>query len=83
MDDLIDGTLDGFPVSLLIQRDLGGKSYGAHCCAYASYDLDEDVSADMKLQDKCSDITDACYGLTPAKALAKAKKMGFVPDQEN
>ena len=25
MDDLIDGTINGWPVSLLIERDLGGK----------------------------------------------------------
>src|SRR5262249_51453914 len=25
MDDLIDGTIDGWPVSLLIERDLGGQ----------------------------------------------------------
>jgi hypothetical protein len=80
MDDLIEGTLDGHPVSLLIQRDAGGKSFGAHCCAYASPELDDDIDADIALKGKCDDITDACDGLRPAAALRKAKTMGFVPE---
>jgi hypothetical protein len=82
MDDLIDGTLDGWPVSLLIERDAGGKAYGAHCCAYASSELDDAIETDTALREKCDDITDACEGLTPAKAVRKAKAMGFVPDSE-
>jgi hypothetical protein len=82
MDDLIDGTIDSFPVSLLIQRDNGGKAYGAHCCAYASPELDDDIEAETALRGKCDDITDACDGLKPTAALRKAKAMGFVPDVE-
>lgn len=76
-DELTDGTLNGWPVSLMIEYDAGGVAYGAHCAAYTNED---DESSPLEIQTKCSDITDACYGLKPAVALRKAKSMGFVPD---
>lgn len=79
MGDLIDGKIDGWPVSLLIERDAGGRAYGAHCAAYTG---ENDESAPDSVQDKCSDITDACEGSAPAAALRKAKRLGFVPDSE-
>lgn len=82
MSDLIDGTIDGHPVSLMIEFDAGGKAFGANCAAYASPELDDDIDAEFRLKSKCEDITDACYGLKPAAALRKAKSMGFVPDEE-
>lgn len=77
MEDLIDGTLDGWPVSLMIERDLGNRAYGAQCAPYTDND---DNSASEDIMTKCQMITDACYDLTPAKAVKKAKSMGFVPD---
>lgn len=80
MDDLIDGTISGWPVSLLIERDAGSSAFGAHCAAYS--DEDENSAPD-DIQGKCSDISDACNGLKPAAALRKAKSMGFVPDGDD
>jgi hypothetical protein len=35
MDDLIDGTIDGWPCSILIERAWARrKGHGAHCCPY-------------------------------------------------
>ena len=80
MDDLVDGTLNGFSVSILIERDAGGKSYGAHCCPYGSPELDEATHEQaMALHAKCDEITDACDGLRPAAAVKKAILLGFVP----
>jgi hypothetical protein len=79
MNDQVEGTLDGWPVSLQIQRDIGGSAYGAHCAAYAG---ENDEESPISIQSKCYDITDACDGLKPSAALRKAKSMGFIPDQE-
>lgn len=76
-DELTEGTLEGWPVSLVIQYDIGGKAYGAQCAAYSGED---DETSPLEIQTKCSNITEACYGLKPAAALRKAKAMGFVPD---
>jgi hypothetical protein len=78
MSDHFEGSLDNWPVSLQVTRDIGGKSYGAHCAAYTGND---DEESPIEIQNKCYDITDACEGLTPAKALKKAKSMGFVIDK--
>ena len=77
MDDLTDGTLKDWPVSLMIERDAGGKAYAAQLAAYE--DQDRGVAPDDIVR-LCSDITDALDGLTPTAALRKAKSMGFVPD---
>lgn len=83
MDDLIDGTIDGWDVSLLIERDLGNVAFGAHCCPYTMPDArtGDDVSAPDTIWDKCDAITSACAGLKPTASLRKAKSLGFVPDQ--
>lgn len=79
MDDLIDGTLNGWPVSLMyLEHWQGSGIYGGHCCAYTQED---DTSAPDDIVIKCHNITDATYGMTKRKSiLAKAKSMGFVPD---
>jgi hypothetical protein len=77
MKDLIDGTITGWPVSLMIERDVGGKSYGAHCAVYTN---ENDDSAPVAVEMQCNNITDACDGLKPSAALRKAKSMGFIPD---
>lgn len=76
-DDHTEGMLDGWPVSLQIQRDLGGVAHGAHCAAYTD---DDDNSAPDVVRAKCEEITDACDGLKPTAAMRKAQSMGFVPD---
>lgn len=78
MCDLTDGTLLNWPVSVLIERDAGGKAYGAHCCAYSGTN---DECPPDEVREACDRITDACDGLTPAKALRKAISLGFTPDQ--
>jgi hypothetical protein len=83
MDDLIDGTINGWPVSLLIERDLGDVAYGANCSPYTKeceY-TGEDLGAPDDIWDACYAITDACGGLKPKAALCKAAKLGFVPDR--
>lgn len=79
MDDLIDGTLDGWPVSLMyLEHFQGSGIYGGHCCTYTD---NEDNSAPMEIQVKCHNITDSTDGMTKRKIiLAKAKSMGFIPD---
>lgn len=77
MDDLTDGTIDGWPVGLSIERDAGNVAFGAHCAPYTDED---DNSAPDEIMTKCHAITDACYGLKPAAAMRKAKAMGFTPD---
>jgi hypothetical protein len=78
VSDLIDGKLNGWPVSLMIQRDAGGKVFGLHCAAYTK----DDKEPPTEISDLAYDITDACDGLTPAKAIKKAVSLGFVPDTE-
>lgn len=77
VDDLTEGTIDGWPVYLAVERDLGQAAYGMHCAPYTGEDDEPSPDAIMS---KCWDITDACYGLKPAAALRRAKSMGFVPD---
>lgn len=78
MNDLIDGTIQGWPASLMLERAWIGAPYtGAHCCMYTDED---DNSAPFELHQLCYSITDACDGLSPKRALAKAMSMGFVPD---
>jgi hypothetical protein len=76
-DDHTEGTLNGWPVSLQIQRDLGGVAHGAHCAAYSG---NNDEPSPLDIQTRCEEITDACDGLKPAAAMRKARSMGFVPD---
>ena len=71
MTDLIEGRLKGWPVSLMVERDY------SQCAPYTGSN-DEEASDDI--MELCHSITDACDGLTPAKALKKAKAMGFVAD---
>jgi len=85
MSDLVDGTIDGWPVSIEILRHyIGAPAYGAHCAPYTRENTEtgEDDSAPEEVWTKCYAITDACDGLKPAAALRKAKRMGFVPDPE-
>lgn len=78
MSDLIDGTLDGWPVSLMIERGWSGApACGAHCCAYSG---ENDEPAPDAVVSKCYAITDACQDGPPSKSLRTAKRMGFVPD---
>lgn len=78
MSDLLDGTLDGWPVSLSIERDTGGKIYGGHCAAYTG---DDDEPSPIEIQMSCSAITDTTHGVMTRRAiLVKAKAMGFKPD---
>lgn len=72
MTRLVDGELMGWPVSLMIERDY------AHCCAYTGVD---DEPAPDNVRELCESITDTCDGLTPARALAAAKAMGFIPEE--
>ncbi len=81
MDDLIDGTLQGWPVSIeMLRHHIGAPYYGAHCAAYSGED---DAPAPDEIVVKCHEVTDACDGLKPTAALRKAKSMGFVPDKED
>lgn len=77
--DLIDGTLNDWPVSLLVQYTRGGKAAGAHCAPYAGAG---DEESPLSIVDLCHDITDACEGLGFEAALCKAREFGFTPDVE-
>lgn len=74
-DDLIDGTLSGWPVSILVERDLGGKAFGIHCCPYTN---EKDENAPDEIWDACDTITGDG---SPVKLVRKALALGFVPDQ--
>lgn len=74
MSDLINGTFNGWPVSLMIERDAGGKAYGAHCAPYTGPD---DETAPDDIAAACAAISDACDGKPPGAALRAARKLGF------
>lgn len=79
MSELIDGTIDGWPVSIMIEHDSGGKIYEGHCCAYTNKN---DEPASDQIKDKCEAITEATHGMSRRSViLARAKKLGFVEDK--
>jgi hypothetical protein len=80
MEDLTDGSIKGWPVSLMIEREGGGgRAFAANCVPYSKDDSDEEPPHEVWLV--CDEITMACEDMTPAKALRKAKSLGFVPDE--
>lgn len=78
-ESLVDGTLDGWPVSLeFLEHFEGSGIYGGHC---APYTQEDDTASPDAVMEKCHQITDATDGMTKRRSiLAKAKAMGFVED---
>lgn len=81
MDDLIDGTIEGWPVSLMYMEAWQGSGiYGGHCAPYTDAE-DNSAPEHLNIQERCHAITDATDGMSRRRSiLAKAKTMGFVPD---
>ena len=77
MQDLIDGTINGWPVSIMVERDLGDCAYGIHCCPYTN---ENDESAPDEIWDACDKITGDGR---PKRLVQRALTLGFVPDDPN
>ncbi len=69
---LIDGTISGWPASILLERGAN-----AHCAPYTG---ENDEPSPDEVMIKCHAITDACEGMPPSRALAKARTLGFVEE---
>lgn len=76
MADLIDGTIQGWPVSIMVERDLGGLAFGIQCVPYTD---ENDNPAPQEVEMMCDEISSDG---TPSRLIARAKKLGFVPDKE-
>lgn len=74
MDDLIDGTVDGWPCSVTLMRNPGEKWVGVHAAAYTDED---DNSAPhetyLRIETINGDFPDR------RSAMRFIKKLGFVP----
>ncbi|MGH2506573.1 MAG: hypothetical protein ACRDHZ_04020 [Ktedonobacteraceae bacterium] len=62
MDDLIDGTIKGWPVLILIDHDPGSRVYGLHCHPYTN---GNDASAPKQTWDICYEIAIEGSPLSP------------------
>jgi len=71
MAALYEGTIDGWPVSILADKDL------FHCAPYLG---PNDEPVPDGIMDRCWKITDACEDMSTSKAIRKAKQLGFVED---
>lgn len=76
MRDFIDGTIKGWPCNIMVQHDAGGRAYGIQCAAYTNEDGE---SAPDDIQAIIEEIE---WEGRPADLLKKAKKLGFVPDED-
>lgn len=76
MSDIVDGTINGWPVSIMIERDAGGRAFGIQCAPYTDQN---DNPASAAIEMLCDEISGEGQ---PRRLIERAKKLGFVPDED-
>ena len=76
MDELINGTVSGWPVGVQLMRNPGEKWVGVHAAAYTD---EGDRSAPHNVQIKVADLEGDFE--TKRAAMKSLKRGGFVPDE--